>query len=106
MINSSPARVRSGPSAASRPTASSRSPRNGTTTLTAGLGSGGHAVGVEHGVDVTEAPDALAELISVADLHHEAVLHHRVLGGAEGLDDVDARLGEGPREVLQQAGPV
>src|SRR2546423_13275118 len=92
-------------SAARRRRPAAGRPRNGTTRLTAGLASGCHAIGVEHGVDVTKSPDALAQLVPVADLHHESVLDHRVLGGAEGLADVDPGLGEGPREVFEQAGP-
>ena len=34
------------------------------------------------------------------------VLDHRVVGRAAGADDVDPGLGEGPREVLEQAGAV
>src|SRR6185369_11799168 len=36
----------------------------------------------------------------------EPVFHHRVVGRAGGADDVDPDLGEGPRQVLQQAGAV
>src|SRR4051812_24555259 len=65
-----------------------------------------HAIGVEHRVDVSQAADALAELLAVSHLDDEPVLDHRVLGRAERLDDVDAGLGEGSREILEQAGAI
>src|SRR5918992_3146206 len=65
-----------------------------------------HPVGVEDGVDVAQPGDALLELAVVADLDHEAVLHHRVLRRAIGLEDVDPGLGEGLGEVLEQPGAV
>ena len=44
----------------------------------------GDPVGVEDRLDVAQAGDALLELLGVADLDHEAVLHHRVVGRAAG----------------------
>src|SRR5690348_1733253 len=64
------------------------------------------AVGVEDRLDVPQPRDALLELLGVTDLQHEAVLHHRVLGGAAGLQDVQAGLREGPGEILEEAGSI
>src|SRR4051794_12156372 len=57
--------------------------RSGLPIRKSGPASGGRgdAIGVEDRVDVTQARDALLELLGVSDLQHEAVLHHRVLGG-------------------------
>ena len=65
-----------------------------------------YPVGVEDRLDVAQAGDALLQLLGVADLDHEAVLDHRVLGRAAGPEDVDPGLREGAREVLEQAGAV
>ena len=64
------------------------------------------SVGVEDAVDLTYAGDGLLELDRVADLDHEAVLDHWMLGRALGLEDVEPRLAEGPREVLEEANAV
>ena len=63
---------------------------------------GGDAVGVEHRVDVAQARDGALERRRVGDLDDEAVLHHRAADDAARLDDVDAVLGQGAREVLEQ----
>src|SRR3954449_7743748 len=55
---------------------------------------GRNAVSVKDPVHVPKPRDALLELLGVTDLEHEAVLHHRVLGGAARLKDVQARLRE------------
>src|SRR3954467_11680943 len=62
-----------------------------------------HPVGVEHAVDVAQAVDGLLQALSVRDLDDEAVLDHRRRDDAARLDDVAARLGERPREILEQA---
>src|SRR3954467_10354929 len=62
-----------------------------------------HPVGVEHAVDVAQAVDGLLEPLRVGDLDDEAVLHHRRGNDPPPLDDVAPRLGERPREVLEQA---
>ena len=56
-----------------------------------------HPVDVEDLLDLAQAGDRSLELVGVSDLDDEAVLDHRVLGRAAGLEDVHARLGEGPR---------
>src|SRR4051794_24103943 len=61
-----------------------------------------HPVGVEHAVDVAQAVDGLLEALRVGDLDDEAVLDHRRGDDAPRLDDVAARLGGRPREVLEQ----
>src|SRR3954471_23012072 len=61
-----------------------------------------HPVGVEDAVDVAQAADGLLEALRVGDLDDEAVLDHRRGDDAPRLDDVAARLGERPREVLEQ----
>src|SRR6476469_8746395 len=66
----------------------------------------GYAIGIEDAVDVSKPADAVLELLRIADLDHELVLHHRVVGRAGGADDVDPALGESPREILEQAGAV
>src|SRR6476646_8845772 len=66
----------------------------------------GYAVSVENALDVSKPGDAVLELLRIADLDHELVFHHRVVGHAGGADDVDPRLGESPREVLEQASAV
>src|SRR3954447_12067288 len=66
-------------------------------------GTGRHAVGVEDAVDVAQAVHGLLEALRVGDLDDEPVLDHRRRDDAAGLDDVAARLGERPREVLEQA---
>src|SRR5258707_13919427 len=66
----------------------------------------GDPVCVEDRVDVSQAVDALLQLLGVGHLDDEAILDHRVPGHATGLEDVYPGLGEGPREVLQQAGAI
>src|SRR3954449_2273783 len=61
------------------------------------------AVGVEDRVDVAQARDRRVQRLGVRDLEYEAVAHHLVVDQAAGLEDVHALLGEGPREVLEQA---
>src|SRR5215212_7170652 len=63
----------------------------------------GHPVGVEDAVDVAQLAHRRLERLRVRNLDHEAVLHHRPRHDAARLDDVDPRLGERPREVLEQA---
>src|ERR1700712_3387082 len=63
---------------------------------------GGDAVGVEDALDVADARDGLLEALGVGDLDDELVLHHRRVDDAARLDDVEAGLGERPREVLEQ----
>src|SRR3954454_4563322 len=60
-------------------------------------------VGVEYRVDIAQARDRRVQRLRVGDLEHEAVAHHLVVDQAAGLEDVHALLGEGPREVLEQA---
>src|SRR4051812_8290453 len=60
-------------------------------------------VGVEDALDVAQAVDRRLEGARVGDLDDEAVLDHRGLDEAARLDDVDAGLGEGAAEVLEQA---
>src|SRR5215213_6361755 len=65
-----------------------------------------YPVRVEHRLHVAKPGYALLELSTVADLDDETVAHHWVLRGAVGLEDVHARLREGPRQVLKEAAPV
>src|SRR6202000_3297102 len=69
-------------------------------------GGRGYAIRVEDRLDVAEAGDALLELLGVPHFDHEPIFHHRMVRRAGGADDVDPRLREGPREVLEQAGAV
>src|SRR5689334_19061998 len=62
----------------------------------------GHAVGVEHSVNVAQAVDGLIERARIADLDYKAVLDHWMADGAARLKDVDAGLCERPRHVLEQ----
>src|SRR5690349_1586480 len=66
-------------------------------------GTRGHPVRVEHAVDAAQAVDGLLEALRVGDLDDEPVLDHRRGDDAARVDDVAARLGEGPREVLEEA---
>ena len=59
-------------------------------------------VGVEDAFDVAQALDGLLEPLGVGHLDDEAVLDHGRADDAAGLDDVEACLGKGPRQVLQQ----
>src|SRR3954465_8337526 len=67
------------------------------------VGARSDPVGVKDAVDVAQALDGLLEALGVGDLDDEAVLDHRRADDAARLDDVEARLGERAREVLEQA---
>src|SRR5262249_36431319 len=64
------------------------------------------SVCIEDRVDVPQPGDALLELLRIAHLEHEPVLDHRVLRGAACLKDVQARLSEGPGEIMKHARPA
>src|SRR6201999_2490304 len=66
----------------------------------------GYAICVEDRADAAQAGDAVLERLGDPHFDDEAVAHHRVVGGAGGADDVDPRLGEGPREALEQASAI
>src|SRR3954451_2152049 len=66
-------------------------------------GARGHPVGVEDPVDVAQLADRRLQRLRVGDLDDEPVLDHRPRDDAARLDDVDARLGERARQVLEQA---
>ena len=109
-ISSSPSPRTIAASAERRRSASSPPP-NGTTTLTAGRASslipvGRHPIGVEDRLDVAQPPDALAQLLGVADLDDEAVLDHRVLGRAAASMMLTPASAKVAREVLEQAGAI
>src|SRR5204862_6308843 len=78
----------------------------GASTLGHALFGRRHAVGVEYRVEVPQADHAVAELVGVADLDHEPVADHRVLGRAASLEDVRPGLGEGAGQVLEEARAV
>src|SRR4029078_8782905 len=62
----------------------------------------GHAVGIEHRLDVAQSREHALQLLHVADLGDVPVLGHLILRDAAVLDDVAAVLGKVAADVLQQ----